>query len=148
MELIKEECGATTHETGGMLLGYLRWGEHGPEYEVTHATPPGNDSLSGPTTFARGANFARRRLDYLANKFGVRYLGEWHKHAVSKAPQASPKDRSTMRAIARKPAYDIEFPILVIANADGSCLTIYASDRRKVALICVQRGSKDVEPTP
>ncbi len=145
LELIEEECGATAHETGGMLLGQLRWTEYGLEYEVTHATPPGQGSVSGPTTFVRGADFAKRRLDYLANKFGVRYLGEWHKHAVSRAPQASPKDCSTIRAIACKPAYDIEFPVLVIANKDGKSLTIYASDCRKVAFIRVQHTTNDAE---
>lgn len=43
-----------------------------------------------------------------------------------------------MRAIARKPAYAIEEPLLVVANETGSRLAIYAADRRKVALISVQ----------
>lgn len=130
--LIAAECAATEGETGGMLLGYLRATGNGLEYEATHATPPGPDSVCGPSHFTRDSEFAERRLRYLENKFGVRYLGEWHKHPVADAPKASPTDRRTMSAIARKPAYDIDFPILVIANKDGSTMTVYVSDKRNV----------------
>lgn len=145
LNLIKEECKATVNETGGMLLGHLRWIEHEPEYEVTHATPPGADSVSGPNAFSRGANFAKVRLDYLSNKFGIQYLGEWHKHGVSGVPKASSRDCSTMRAIVCKSTCDIEFPILAIANEDGSCMAIYAADSRKINLICEQGVNKDGE---
>ena len=130
--LIAVECAATEGETGGMLLGHLRTSRDCLEYEATHATPPGPDSVCGPTNFTRDSEFADCRLRYLANKFGVRYLGEWHKHPVADAPTASPKDRRTMRAIARKPAYDIDFPILIIANEDGDTMTVYVSDNRRV----------------
>lgn len=115
-----------------MLLGHLRATGNGLEYEATHATPPGPDSVCGPAYFTRDWEFADRRLRYLASKFGVRYLGEWHKHPVADAPTASPTDRRTMRAIARKPAYDIDRPILVIANEDGGTMTVYVSDKRNV----------------
>lgn len=133
--LIAAECAATEGETGGMLLGHLRASGDCMEYEATHATPPGPDSVCGPAHFMRDSDFADRRLRYLANKFGVQYLGEWHKHSVVDAPKASPTDRRTMRAIARKPAYNIDFPILVIANEDGGAMTIYVSDNRKVNLV-------------
>ncbi len=136
MDLIVAECAVTEGETGGMLVGHIREAEGSVEYEVMHATPPGHDSRLASHRFTRGSDFAKRRLDYLANKFGVRYLGEWHKHPAPDAPRASNTDRATMRAIARKPAYDIRLPVLAIANEDGRKLTIYASDRRRVVLIC------------
>ena len=135
--LIRAECAATEGETGGMLLGQLRTTRDSLEYEATHATPPGPNSVCGPTHFTRDSDFADRRLRYLENKFGIRYLGEWHKHPVADAPTASSTDRKTMRAIARKPAYDIDHPILVIANEDGGTMTIYVSDNRKVNLVVV-----------
>ncbi|MDP9474202.1 MAG: Mov34/MPN/PAD-1 family protein [Actinomycetota bacterium] len=126
----------TEGETGGMLVGYVQEAEGSVEYEITHATPPGRDSRLASRRFTRGADFAKHRLDYLASKFGVRYLGEWHKHPAPDTPRASNTDRATMRAIARKPTYDIQLPVLVIANEDGRKLTLYASDRRRVVLIC------------
>ena len=148
LELIEVECVDTFGETGGMLVGHVRETKGFLEYEVTHATPPGHDSDAGPCRFTRGSGFAKRRLDYLTEKFGVRYLGEWHKHAVPNTPRASPRDRATMRAIARKPAYDIEFPMLLIANEDGRRLAIYASDRRKVTLMREQHAAADEKLIP
>jgi multisubunit Na+/H+ antiporter MnhE subunit len=40
-----------------------------------------------------------------------------------------------MCAIARKPAYNIDFPILVIANENGGTLSVYVSDDSKVGLV-------------
>lgn len=148
LELIEVECVAAEEETGGMLVGHVRERKSFLEYEVTHATPPGHDSDAGPCRFTRGAGFAKRRLDYLAERFGVRYLGEWHKHAGQNTPRASLRDRATMRAIARKPAYDIEFPMLLIANEDGRRLAIYLSDRRKVALIRERHAEADEKLIP
>lgn len=136
LDLIAAECAITEGETGGMLVGYVQEAEGAVEYEVTHATPPGHDSTLRPLRFTRGSDFAKRRLDYLASKFGVRYLGEWHKHPISDMPRASSTDRATMRTIARKPSYNIRCPVLVVANQQGSRLAVYASDRRKVVLIC------------
>ena len=135
LDLIAAECAITKGETGGMLVGYVHEAETALEYEVTHATPPGHDSKLEPRRFTRGSVFSKRRLDYLASKFGVRYLGEWHKHPASDTPQASNTDRATMRTIARKSAYDIRLPILAITNEDGRKLAIYASDYRRVVLI-------------
>lgn len=135
LDLIEAECLASEGETGGILVGHLRRTEGSLAYEVTHATPPGPDSSSGPRRFVRGSVFARRRLDYLADRFGVQYLGEWHKHPVRGTPRASNTDCDTIRAIARKPTYDIQVPILAIANRKGRRLTIYASDCRTVALV-------------
>lgn len=136
LDLIAAECANTEGETGGMLVGYLREAEGAVEYEVTHATPPGHDSRLAPLRFTRGSDFAKSRLDYLANKFGVQYLGEWHKHPVVESPQASKTDRETMCAIARKPVYDVQIPVLMIANIDGRKLAIYAADHRRVLLVC------------
>lgn len=135
--LIVAECAATKGETGGMLLGHLRATEDCLEYEATHATPPGPDSVCGTAHFTRGSDFAARRLRHLVTKLGVQYLGEWHKHPVADTPRARPTDRRTMRAIARKPEYKIDFPILVIANEDVDIMTVYVSDNRKVNLIQV-----------
>lgn len=82
----------------------------------------------------------------MVNKFGVQYLGEWHKHAVADTPRASSTDRRTMRAIARKPAYDITFPILLIANEDGRTITVYVSDSRRVTLVRVQHAIGHADP--
>lgn len=147
LDLIAAECENTEGETGGMLVGHLREAEVPLEYEVTHATPPGHDSRLAPVRFTRGSAFAKSRLDYLANKFGVRYLGEWHKHPVAEAPRASKTDRETMRAIASKPAYDIRLPVLVVANEDGRKLAIYAADRRRVILVCERDVTADADPT-
>lgn len=146
--LIAAECAATKGETGGMLLGHLRATGDCLEYEATHATPPGPDSVCGPTHFTRDSDFADRRLRYLVDKFGVQYLGEWHKHPVAGAPRASSTDRRTMRAIARKPAYNIDFPILVIANEDGGTMTVYVSDNRKVNLVRVLNVMGRAAPAP
>ncbi len=129
-ELIESECEATPYETGGVLLGHLRETDSCLEYEVTHAAPPGYDSVSGFTSFTRGPGFAKQRLDYLALKFGIHYLGEWHKHTSQDTPRASEKDLRTMRRIARNPSYDIAFPLLVVANESGRKLTIYVCSSR------------------
>lgn len=51
-----------------------------------------------------------------------------------------------MRAIARKPAYDIQLPVLVIANEDGRKLALYASDRRRVVLVCERDLTAGADP--
>lgn len=147
LDLIAAECANTEGETGGMLVGRLQEAEGAVEYEVTHATPPGHDSRLALLQFTRGPDFAKSRLDYLANKFGVRYLGEWHKHPVADAPRASKTDRETMRAIAWKQAYDVQIPVLVIANEDGRKLAIYAADRRRVILVCERDVTSEVDQT-
>lgn len=149
LDLIVAECEAIEGETGGMLVGHIREAEGSVEYEVTHTTPPGHDSRLARHRFTRGSGFAKRRLDYLASKYGVRYLGEWHKHPGPDAPRASNTDGATMRTIARKPAYDIRLPVLVIANEDGRKLTIYASNRRRVVLLYEYDFAAEADsPTP
>lgn len=145
LDLIVAECAITEGETGGMLVGHIQAAGSSVEYEVTHATPPGHDSKLAPCRFTRGSDFAKDRLDYLASKFGVRYLGEWHKHPVPDIPRASNTDRATMRTIARKVAYDIQVPVLVIVNKDGRKLAIYAANRRRVVLICERDVAAEVD---
>lgn len=66
-------------ETGGLLLGTIM----GSDRLITHATPPGPNAIQHESVFEKDLEFSQAILNYLAQKTGVDYIGEWHKHPPS-----------------------------------------------------------------
>lgn len=64
-------------ETGGILLGYYFKNE---DMLITHAFPPGPKSIKSKYFFIKDFNYSKYIQKKYFNKYGVDYLGEWHKH--------------------------------------------------------------------
>jgi integrative and conjugative element protein (TIGR02256 family) len=99
-------------ETGGVLLGW----RHSPtETVVTGLVGPGPDAEHHPTWFRPDTNWQQAQIDkaYADSGRTVAYLGDWHTHPDGTAA-LSPKDRRTLRRIARHTDARIPQPIMAV----------------------------------
>ena len=99
-------------ETGGLLLGTTSDSNR----LVTHATPPGPKAIHQEGMFGKDMDFSQAILNHLAQKTGVDYVGEWHKHPpFLKRP--SQGDRQNAVAILQDSDYQtngiLVFPIWI-----------------------------------
>lgn len=78
LRFIEEQVNAVPDllETGGLLLGT----ELDDGRLITHATPPGPKAIHQQGMFQKDLDFSQAILNHLAQKTGVDYVGEWHKH--------------------------------------------------------------------
>jgi integrative and conjugative element protein (TIGR02256 family) len=93
-----------THESGGLLLGYIR-GDHFDVETIT--TPYKNDKFS-QFSFERND---RKHLEKLKKKYGITYIGEWHTHPED-VPFPSPIDILEWNTIKSTRNYPLVFLIL------------------------------------
>lgn len=63
-------------ETGGILLGF----NFGSDAIVTHAIPARGKSTKMPFYFKNDIKYSRKMEKIYYKKYGVHYLGDWHKH--------------------------------------------------------------------
>lgn len=115
LKQIIDECfRAGANETGGILIG--TYSEDGFTAIINEATARPADSISGRTTFQRGAkglkNLLRQRWET-----GQYYVGEWHFHPGG-TPEPSSDDHASMKNIAANPHYQCQEPVMIILGGD------------------------------
>lgn len=112
MDVIRREALKFDIETGGILIG-SRSGDGG--VLVTHATPPGPAAVHNAVYFKRDVAYQQAVLNNLHRRYGVQYLGEWHKHPRS-LPVPSGGDFQGVCDLLADPDYgvnDLLFPIII-----------------------------------
>lgn len=86
---------------------------------ITHATPPGPKAVHRPAMFERDLEFSQAALDHFAEKTGVDYIGEWHKHPPT-LTEPSEEDRKGVVEILKDPDYKtgdlMVFPVWVLSH--------------------------------
>ena len=83
-------------ETGGDLYG--TWTEGGAPV-IFLATGPGRQSSGDRIWFDLDKDSILRNNEYLFDKFGIQYLGDWHSHHVLDLDRPSPGDRERISRI-------------------------------------------------
>ena len=114
--MVDESRARAPRETGGILVGRIE----GAVTVVVHAVGPGPAAVHGSAAFRRDGAYAQEQLDalYARSAGTLDYVGEWHSHVAPFGP--SRLDGESMAWIARNPAYDRPWPVLVICRpADG-----------------------------
>ncbi|MEI8195847.1 MAG: Mov34/MPN/PAD-1 family protein [Phycisphaerae bacterium] len=112
MDVIRREALAFDVETGGILVG-AKAGEGA--ILVTHATPPGPKAVHNAVYFQRDVAFQQAALNGLHQRYGVQYLGEWHKHPRG-LPVPSGGDLQGVKELLSDPDYGVDailFPIVI-----------------------------------
>ena len=112
MDVIRREALKSDIETGGILIGARS--EDGAVL-VTHATPPGPAAVHNAVFFQRDVAFQQSILNDLHRRYGVQYLGEWHKHPRN-LPVPSGGDLSGVKDLLADPDYGVDtllFPIVI-----------------------------------
>lgn len=112
MDVIRREALKFDIETGGILIG-----SRSPDGAilVTHATPPGPNAVHNAVYFKRDVAYQQAALNSLHRRYGVQYLGEWHKHPRN-LPVPSGGDFQGVCDLLHDPDYgvnDLLFPIII-----------------------------------
>jgi len=112
MDVIRREALKFDIETGGILIGSR---SADGAVLVTHATPPGPAAVHNAVYFKRDVAYQQAALNSLHRRYGVQYLGEWHKHPRN-LPVPSGGDFQGVRDLLADPDYgvnDLLFPIII-----------------------------------
>lgn len=123
LDVIRREALRSKVETGGVLIG-SRSKDGDGSFLVTHATPPGPRARHGSHFFERDVEYQQEILDDLSLRYGVQYLGEWHKHPRN-YPVPSPGDLLGVRELLGDPSYGVDeilFPIVICEKDLGFLL--------------------------
>lgn len=118
MDVIRRESLKFDIETGGILIGSR---SNDGAILVTHATPPGPEALHNEVFFKRDVVFQQAALNKIYRRYGVQYLGEWHKHPRN-LPVPSGGDFQGVRELLDDPDYgvnDLLFPIIICESDLG-----------------------------
>lgn len=112
LDVIRRESLQCDQETGGILIGAR---SSDGAFLVTHATPPGPKAVHNSVYFQRDVDYQQKILNALHERYGVNYLGEWHKHPRS-LPVPSGGDLQGVRELLSDPDYAVDsilFPIVI-----------------------------------
>lgn len=112
MDVIRREALKFEIETGGILIGSR---SQDGDILVTHATPPGPAAVHNAVYFKRDVAYQQAALNSLHRRYGVQYIGEWHKHPRN-LPVPSRGDMQGVYDLLADPDYgvnDLLFPIVI-----------------------------------
>ncbi len=131
LDVIRREALMLDVETGGILVG-ARSEDGDGSMLVTHATPPGPRAEHGEAFFQRDVEYQQKTLNELHRRYGVQYLGEWHKHPRSLCTPSG-GDLAGVKELLADSDYGVSailFPIVICERDLGFQLhPFYASDR-------------------
>ncbi|HEX8342385.1 MAG TPA: Mov34/MPN/PAD-1 family protein [Tepidisphaeraceae bacterium] len=126
-------------ETGGVLLGYWSARE---EPVITEMIGPGPKAYHGRYRFEPDYRHHETEINrrIAACSHRLSYLGDWHSHPGGHAT-LSPRDKRTLRRIARHKPAQVARPIMAIIATDGICVWQYVRTIRRVwrRIIAVER---------
>lgn len=105
-------------ETGGILIGY--WATEA-QAVVTNTIGAGPRAAHGRISFSPDHDYQVRELSRLYEASGgvETYLGDWHSHPGQSWPRLSPKDRSTLKLIAKTPEARVPMALMMIVGGAG-----------------------------
>lgn len=116
--LIEARCRAYPDvETGGVLLG--------TKLRVLFDVSDGPRAHRSREAFRPSAAWQQRYVDYLFERFGVDYLGDWHKHP-SHVPTPSATDLATARTIVTSERWNTPQAVFPIATMDRGVVSLRA----------------------
>ncbi len=110
---------ALPSETGGVLVGTVDMERR--VIAAVDALHPSADSSGDATTFTRGTERLRDRLDAVARRTGgmVRYIGEWHTHPRGSEAMPSAVDIEQLVALRRELRREGLPATMLISGSDG-----------------------------
>ncbi len=113
---------ALPSETGGVLVGTVDMQRR--VIAAVDALQPPADSSGDATTFTRGTEGLRDRLDAVARRTGgmVRYIGEWHTHPCGSEAMPSALDIEQLVALRRELRREGLPATMLISGSDGERL--------------------------
>lgn len=115
-QAIERECLAhQATETGGVLVGRRLGGE----IIVPFVIPAGPAAMQCTTRFRPDAAWQQTLLDYLFERFGLDYVGDYHRHPGG-FDRPSVQDRETARHIVTDREWDKVEALFPIAVLDGN----------------------------
>ena len=111
-DIVAEAIRMAPDETGGLLMGY---GDAENGFVVTATVGPGPDAVHAPYRFVPDHAYQEREVarHYRASGRTETYLGDWHSHPTAGA-YLSPRDRKTLRSIARDPDARAPTPLMMV----------------------------------
>ena len=102
-------------ETGGQMFGFLR--EDGVAV-VCYVIGPGRNANHQPTFFNQDTEYLQRVYNEISQRYGLRYIGEWHSHHQLGLAKPSGHDASTIvHGIQRS---NFRHFLLCIGNCDNN----------------------------
>ncbi len=113
-DILVETVRTAPNETGGVLVGY---GDVGGGFVVTAAVGPGPNAVHEPYRFVPDHECHEREVarHYHASGRTETYLGDWHSHPTA-AAYLSPRDRKTLRGIARERDARAPTPLMMVVG--------------------------------
>jgi len=114
-------------ETGGVLQGRLI----GHEFIVPFMIPAGPHATKTPVHFAPDSDWQQVLLDFLYDRFGTDYVGDWHRHPGS-FDRPSSHDLRTARTIVR--TWQLPIALFPIAVIESGCVRLRAYLMRRDTL--------------
>lgn len=116
-QLMMADCRAHPDtETGGILVGRSIAGDS----IVPFVVPAGTGAERSPAGFAPDSNFQQPFLDFLFDRFGADYVGDYHRHPGC-YDRPSPHDLVTAMRIVTDPDWNMPaacFPILTLQGGN------------------------------
>ena len=114
--ILVETVRMAPQETGGVLVGY---GDVGEGFVVTAAVGPGPDAVHDPYRFVPDHEYHEREVARHYHESGrtETYLGDWHSHPTA-AAYLSPRDRKTLRGIARERDARAPTPLMMVVGGE------------------------------
>ena len=118
-EVRRRRAGALPSETGGVLVGTVDMQRR--VIAAVDALHPPADSSGDATTFTRGTDGLRDRLDAVARRTGgmVRYIGEWHTHPHGSKAMPSALDIEQLVLLRRELRREGLPATMLISGSDG-----------------------------
>lgn len=111
-EIVRDCLAHARAETGGVLVGR----SVGDDLVVPFVVGAGPRSIRTYAGFAPDPAYQQQHVDYLFHRFGVNYVGDWHRHP-GRFDTPSDHDCATAARITTDPAWNTPlaaFPIAVI----------------------------------
>lgn len=107
------------YETGGILFGYRNPTQNA--VVINEIVGPGPNATHGPFEFEPDYEYQTEQTSFLYEKstpVPAYYLGDWHTH-LANASRLSPKDKKTLKTIARDPDAHAPKPIMLVLKYAG-----------------------------
>ncbi len=133
LDLLHSLCDESNpYETGGIIIG--RYSDDGLTAFISEITNSPDDSIKKMTSFKRGINGLKKKLDTLW-KDDLYYLGEWHYHPNSSSTP-SEYDIKQMISLSKNKRLNCPEPILIIIGGNKSNWTYGVSVIFNKMIVC------------